>query len=346
MNDSSQNQPAESSPAESSPAAFSREIPSAQPWLAHYSAGMPPSVDVPEQPLTWLLDEASGRHGANVALSYYGTEITYAQLAALANRFARALAQMGVRRGDRVSICLPNVPQFPIAFYGVLKAGAIAVPTNPLYTERELEHQLRDAGAKVAITLEQLYPTLAAVRDRTPVERVILTSPADYLPPALGMLYRLREAVQSRGKPRVDSRVRKADPTLYSFKALLGRASGRQGYEVFELPAPSEPDDLAVLQYTGGTTGLSKGTMLTHRNLLANAMQTWAWSEQSEAEPHTSLCVAPFFHVYGLTVAMNLSIHAGARMVLLPRFTVKDVLKAIARQRPDMFPGVPTMYLA
>jgi acyl-CoA synthetase (AMP-forming)/AMP-acid ligase II/alkylation response protein AidB-like acyl-CoA dehydrogenase len=323
-----------------------QEPPAHRPWFAHYSPSVPHQITVPDAPLTWLLDEAVRLHGDSVALEYYGATLTYAQLDMLATRFARALARLGVERGDRVSICLPNVPQFPIAFYGTLRAGAVAVPTNPLYTERELEHQLADSGAKIAITLDQLYPTLAAVRQRTPVEHVILTDPADYLPRVLGALFRLRESLAARGKASAEPRLPRQGRDIHQFKALLNAPRGHQTGEPADRVAPAAPDDVAVLQYTGGTTGLAKGAMLTHRNLLTNALQTWAWSEQSAAEPHISLCVAPFFHVYGLTVGMNLSIIAGARMVLLPRFTVNDTLKAIARYKPDLFPGVPTMYLA
>jgi long-chain acyl-CoA synthetase len=317
-----------------------------RPWLAHYSPGVPHTVDVPDRPLPWLLDEAARRYGANVAIEYYGMQLTYNQLSLSADRFARALVRLGVQPGDRVSICLPNVPQFPIAFYGVLKAGAIAVPTNPLYTHPELQHQLQDAGVKVAITLDMLYPTLAAVRITTPVEHVILTSPADYLPPSLAVLYRIREARESRGRPRVDARTLRADPSIHHFREVLGQARDRHGFELYRLPQSAATDDVAVLQYTGGTTGVAKGAMLTHHNLLANAMQAWAWNEQPPNARHTTLCVAPFFHVYGLTVAMNMSVLSGSRMVLLPRFTVKDTLKAIEKYKPDLFPGVPTMYLA
>jgi non-ribosomal peptide synthetase component F len=138
-----------------------------RPWLAHYSAGVPQRIDIPERPLTWLLDEAARKVSARAALSYYGTLISYAQFASLADRFARGLVKLGVQRGDRVSLCLPNTPQFPIAFFGALKAGAVVVPTNPLYTQPELEHQLNDAGVKVVVTLDMLYHTLAAVRART-----------------------------------------------------------------------------------------------------------------------------------------------------------------------------------
>jgi long-chain acyl-CoA synthetase len=328
------------------PSAAVGEPPYGRPWLAHYSPGIPYALDIPERPLTWLLDEAVRTRSGSVAIEYYGTEITYAQLAALVNRFARALVRLGVKSGDRVSICLPNVPQFPIAFYGVLKAGAIAVPTNPLYTERELEHQLSDAGARVAITLDSVYPTLAAVRTRTPVEHVILASPADYLPPVLGVLFRLKTAIEARGKPHVNLSSLRGTSGFHQFKDLLAPQHDGHDAERVELPPPAAPDDVAVLQYTGGTTGVAKGAKLTHRGLLANALQTWTWAELSAEEHHIALCVAPFFHVYGLTVGMNAMMVPGATMVLLPRFTLKDVLKAIEKHKPDIFPGVPTMYLA
>jgi long-chain acyl-CoA synthetase len=333
----------EERPPVASDAVASASATGARPWLAHYSPGVAADVTIPEHPLTWLLDEAARRYGAHTAMVYYGTRITYVQFSSLVDRFARALVQLGVGRGDRVSICLPNVPQFPIAFYGTLKAGAVAVPTNPLYTPRELEHQLTDAGVRVAVILDQVYPVLAEVRERTPVEHVIVTSAADYLPPALGLAFRLKQAAESRRKPHA---TRPETGSLLQFRVLVGRAHSRQGFELFTLPEPPAPEDLAVLQYTGGTTGLAKGAMLTHRNLVANALQAWEWNEQAAGSQHTSLCVAPFFHVYGLTVGMNMTVLNGSTMVLLPRFSVKDTLKAIARYRPDLFPGVPTMYLA
>jgi long-chain acyl-CoA synthetase len=316
------------------------------PWLAHYSPGVPARVTIPERTLPDLLDDAARQYPTRDAVIYYGRRISYVQLVALVDRFAQALVKLGVAHGDRVSLHLPNVPQFPIAFFGALKAGAVVVPTNPLYTEPELEHQLNDAGVKVVVTLEQLYPPLAAVRDRTPVEQVILGGVADYFPPALALAYGVQQARERRGKPHLDGRVVRADGAVHPYRELLGRAHDRQGFEVFKVPAAARPDDLAVLQYTGGTTGVAKGAMLTHRNLAANAIQAWAWSEQPAGTAHTTLCVAPFFHSYGLTIGMNLSLLNGYTVVLLPRFTQKDVVAAIEKYRPDLFPGVPTMYLA
>lgn len=317
-----------------------------RPWLDHYGPTVPKTVDIPDQPLTWLLDESARRYGANLAIEYYGTRLTYLQLASLAERFARALVRLGVKRGDRISVCLPNSPQFPIAFFGALKAGAVVVPTNPLYTSPELEHQLNDAGVSVIVLLDQFYPALEPIRERTPVKHVILTNVSDYFPAPLALGFKALEYIKERGKKTVDVKGLLARPGYHSFKELLGTSHGTRGFEVYALPTAAAPDDVALLQYTGGTTGVAKGAVLSHRNLLANTVQCWAWNDLLPGSHHISLCVAPFFHVYGLTVAMNLPIYSGSTMVLLPRFRVKDTLKAIKKYRPDLFPGVPTMYLA
>ncbi len=315
------------------------------PWLAHYPPDVPAQPVIPTQSLPELLEAAGAQYGTRDAMIYYGTRLSYVQLLALADRFARALVKLGVARGDRVSICLPNVPQFPVAFYGALKAGAVVVATNPLYTGPELLHQLNDAGVKVVVTLDQLYPTLAGIRAQTSVEQVILCGVADYFPRALALAYGIRQARESRGK-HFDRRALAADTTIHEYKELIGSGHNRQGYELFKLPDPALPGDLAVLQYTGGTTGLAKGAMLTHRNLAANAQQAYLWSEQPLGAANKTLCIAPFFHSYGLTVCMNASLFFGATLVLQPRFSPKDAVAAIQKYKPELFPGVPTMYLA
>ena len=315
------------------------------PWLAHYAPGVPARPEIPSRSLPELLEAAARQYGTRDAIIYYGTRLSYVQLMALVDRFAQALVRLGVARGDRVSICLPNVPQFPVAFYGALKAGALVVATNPLYTGPELRHQLNDAGVKVVVTLDQLYPTLASVRAETPVQQVILCGVADYFSRPLALAYGIRQARESRGK-HLDRRALAADKTIHQYKDLLGSSHNRQGYQLFKLPDPAQPNDLAVLQYTGGTTGLAKGAMLTHRNLAANAQQAFLWSEQPIGTPNKTLCVAPFFHSYGLTVCMNASLFYGATLVLQPRFSPKDAVAAIQKYRPELFPGVPTMYLA
>ncbi len=317
--------------------------PNTRPWLRHYDLAVPATLTYPDQPLTWLLDEAARKYGSRDALIFYGRRFTYAQLAALANRFASRLMELGVKPGDRVAIALPNIPQFPIAFYGALKAGAVVVPTNPIYTERELQHQLTDSGATTVVVLDLLYQRLQAVRASTAVQRVIVAGVQDYLPLPLALGYRLK---QRRAKQHIPSeREVKAAPNTLLFTEVIGKPDQRW-YHLHALPSAAKADDLAVLQYTGGTTGLSKGAMLTHRNLLSNAMQAWAWNGiQGENPPQEIiLCAAPFFHSYGLTVAMNLGILSGSALVLMPRYNAKDAIKMIKEYRPTLFPGVPTMY--
>src|SRR6266487_1400451 len=165
----------------------------ARPWIRHYDQGVPARLKVPDRPLTWLLDQTVSRYPGHTAFIYYGTKLSYAQFSSLANRFATGLQRLGIKKGDRVAIALPNIPQFPIAFYGALRAGAVVVPTNPRYTEREMQHQLADSGARVVVMLDIFYPGVRAVRADTTLEHIIITSVANYLPPMLQRLYPLTQ---------------------------------------------------------------------------------------------------------------------------------------------------------
>jgi long-chain acyl-CoA synthetase len=316
-----------------------------RPWIKYYQAGVPEQLDIPDHALTWLLEQTVSRSPQHTALIYYGTRISYAQLSTQVDRFAAALVRLGIQKGDRVAIALPNIPQYPIAFYGALKAGAVIVPTNPLYTEREMQHQLADSGARLLLMLDMFYPVVRSIRSKTKLEQVIVTSVTDYLPPLLRLLYPLSQRGAKVPQPVLTPQEVRADSTLHVMSALLS-AEARPKAGPVTLPTPASGDELAVLQYTGGTTGLSKGAMLTHRNLVANALQTRHWTPEAVYGQEIGLCVAPFFHSYGLTVGMNLSIYAGATMVLLPKFSAKEVVKTIARYHPTMFPGIPTMYVA
>ena len=316
-----------------------------RPWVKYYEAGVPAQLDIPDYPLTWLLDQTASRYPGQTALIYYGTKISYATLSTLANRFALALQRLGIQKGDRVAIALPNIPQYPIAFYGALKAGAVVVPTNPLYTEREMQHQLADSGARTVVMLDMYYPVVRATRENTDLEHIIITKASDFLPPILRLLFPLSQRKTKLPEPRLTAQELRDDAMLTNMADLL-KPHAKGDVEVSNLPTLAGGDDLAVLQYTGGTTGLSKGAMLTHRNLLSNAFQTRRWTPKARDGQEISLCVAPFFHSYGLTVGMNLSIYAAATMVLLPKFSAKEVVKTIARYRPTMFPGIPTMYVA
>ena len=316
------------------------------PWVRFYEEGVPAELTIPDASLTWLLDHTVNHYPGQTAIIYYGTKLSYAQLSSLANRFAIGLQKLGVQKGDRVAIALPNIPQYPIAFYGALRAGAVVVPTNPLYTEREMQHQMADSGARILVMMDDFYPTVRNVRANTTLEHIILTSPADYLPPLLHTLYPLSQRGVKHPEPKLSEKELHEDKTLHLMSEMLQSHTHKGGVEVFNLPVQTSGDDLAVLQYTGGTTGLSKGAMLTHRNLLANALQTRSWTPKARDAKEVTLCVAPFFHSYGLTVGMNLSIYAAATMVLLPRFKAHDVVKAIRQYRPTLLPGIPTMYLA
>jgi long-chain acyl-CoA synthetase len=313
------------------------------PWVRHYEQRVPAHITLPNQPLTWLIDWTASGYPDHTAMIYYGTRLTYAQFSHYANHFAIELQRLGVRKGDRVAIALPNIPQFPIAFYGALLAGAVVVPTNPLYTEREMQHQLADSEASVLVMLDTFYPIVRTIRQQSDLQHIILTSPADFLPPVLHALYPLSQRHASNPEPHLTRKELRNDQTLHVMQSMLDFQSN--GSAAFS-PPPVSAEDLAVLQYTGGTTGLSKGAMLTHRNLLANAIQTRSWVPKAHEGEEVMLCVAPFFHAYGLTVCMNFSILAAATMVLLPRFKAKDVVKAIRQYHPTLFPGIPTMYLA
>lgn len=315
------------------------------PWIRHYEQGVPAHIALPDQPLTWLLDRTVSRYPGHTALIYHGTRLSYAQLAQHAHRFALALQSLGVNKGDRVALALPNIPQYPMAFYGALLAGAVVVPTNPLYTEREMQHQLADSGARVLVMLDTFYPLVRAVRQQTALEHIIVTSPADFLPPVLRALYPLSQHRAGSSEQQLTRKELHNDQTLHIMHTLLESHTGVDS-GVFSALEPVQAADLAVLQYTGGTTGLSKGAMLSHRNLLANAMQTRAWIPLAREGEEVVLCVAPFFHAYGLTVGMNFPLLVAASMVLVPRFKAQGVVKAIRHYHPTIFPGIPTMYLA
>ncbi|HWE62658.1 MAG TPA: long-chain fatty acid--CoA ligase [Chloroflexota bacterium] len=306
-----------------------------RPWLAYYDPGVPHSIEYPWVAVPELLAHAAAAHARRPATWFFGATISYRRLADLVDRFAGALYDCGVRQGDRVAIMLPNCPQFVIAFYATLRLGAVAVPTNPLYKTREVALQLADAGAETVIVLDLLYETVKHALPETSVRTTIVTGLQDFMPWWVARLYPLK---LRRGGKRLPAL--QGEP-VRQFRALLDHAP-------WSAPAPATPDSLAVLQYTGGTTGVPKGAMLTHRNLVANAVQAWHWQPAAIKRPGegSNLCVTPFFHVYGLSAGMNTSIFGGVCMLLLPRFVASDVVAVIRKHRPSRFPGVPTMYLA
>src|SRR5260370_6939526 len=192
-----------------------------RPWVRYYEQGVPAQLDIPDHTLTWLLGQTVSKYPSQTAIIYYGTKLSYAQLSSLANRFATGLQRLGIEKGDRVAIALPNIPQYPIAFYGALRAGAVVVPTNPLYTEREMQHQLADSGARVAVVLDRFYPVMRAVRENTALEHIIVTSPTDYLPPLLQRLYPLSQVSFHHQQPPLTAKEFNEDSNLHLMTPIL-----------------------------------------------------------------------------------------------------------------------------
>lgn len=302
-----------------------------RPWHQFYDEAVPRTFKYPEINLYQLLQMAVEENPRGRATIFFGAKLTYAQLARQVETFSNGLAAQGVGKGDRVALLLPNLPGYPIAHFGVLRIGGILVPTNPLYVERELEHQLNDAGAETVVTLDPLYPRLEKVRSRTGVKRVIVMKIADFLPRLLSVLYGIKHKCQVETDES-------EGVFLYSdfMKQKHPRHPG----------AYVSPDDIALLLYTGGTTGVSKGAVLTHRNVVTNAYQVrnWLWSMTDREE--ILLCVLPFFHSYGMTTGLHLAVLSQSAMLLLPRFELADVAKQIKKGKPTMLCAVPSMYNA
>ncbi len=305
-----------------------------RPWLKFYEPGVPASIPYPDIPLHQNLTDAARDYPQSPATIFFDAVLTFQDLDALADRFAAGLQQAGVKKGDRVAIYLPNCPQFIIAYYGTLRAGGIVVPCNPLYVARELEHQLNDSGSETIVVLSKLYPVVKAVRERTPLKRVIVTSIKEYFPPILRFLFTLLKE-KKEGHAVDISR----DPDTIWFKDFLRAAPAKPH------PVPVTPQDTACLLYTGGTTGVPKAAELSHRNLVANALQCAAWCSGRRGQERF-LAALPLFHSYGMTTCMNAGIYMASPIILLPQFKLKDVLEAINKHQPTIFPGVPTMYVA
>jgi long-chain acyl-CoA synthetase len=309
---------------------------STRPWTASYPSGVPADYDFPSFALTRLLDDSAGTFPDHTALAFLGAKTTYRELKDQVDRFAGALAALGVKKGDRVALILPNCPQNVIAFYAALRIGAIVVEHNPLYTEGELRHQLADCGATVVVALDRVAATVEKVRKDTAVQHVITTSIVDYLPQVDRLKLRLPLAKARKQRAQLSAPV---PAGTKDFRALLRSAAPAKQVDV-------DPDDLALLQYTGGTTGLSKGARLSHKNLVSNAYMNRLWDSEAQPGKEVTLAVLPLFHAYGLTVAMNNTLLLGGTLVLLPRFDLDLVFKAIDEWKPTLFPGVPPIYKA
>jgi long-chain acyl-CoA synthetase len=290
-----------------------------KPWHKHYPAGVPKSISYPLIPLHMLLEETAEKYSQKVALSYCEKEITYSLLDSLSNQFANVLLKLGVEKGDRVAVFLPNIPQFIITYFGALKAGAVVTAISPLHREREVEHQLSDSGAKTIITLDSLHHVLEKARIRIRLNSVIIT-----------------------GLDEFDSKItlNTEIPNTLSFGKLINEAPKQPPSLQFD-----SRRDLAALQYTGGTTGIARGAMLTHKNLVSNALAFAAWIKGTNVN-EIFLTVLPLSHIYGMTTSMNAPISIGAKIVLMPKFEPAKALETIQKEKVTVFCGVPTMYSA
>lgn len=294
--------------------------------------GVPFTLEYPEIPIYAFLDESAEKHPDAVATIFQDKRITYRELKEAVDRFATALQKLGVARRDKVALFLPNIPQFVISYYGALKAGAIVVPISPLYKEREVSHQIHDSGAKTLVVLDVLYPAVENVMGELGLERTIVTGIKDYMPTVKGFLGSLLGKVPSY-------KVAMGDKMHLFLDLIKGYPPSPEAVEV------DPKEDLALLQYTGGTTGIPKGAMLTHYNLVSNALMCNAWLKAQERE-ETQINVIPLYHIYGMTVTMNNAIASAGSMVLFPRFDAKEVLTAIQKYKATIFGGVPTLYTA
>ncbi|MEC4669721.1 MAG: AMP-binding protein, partial [Nitrospirota bacterium] len=305
-----------------------------RPWLQSYDPGVPHTLSYPEITLPDLLSHSARQYPGNPAIRFYGRTLRYRELDALVNQFANALITLRIGKGSVVGIMLPNLPQTVIAYYGSLRAGALVTPINPLYVEPEIEQQVADSGCEILLALDQFYPRIKPLIDRRRLKRVILSGPEDYLPWLKRLLYPIKERHRGRRSTAIGE-----GPAVQRMRLLMDCSP----------TAPSVPlsqEDVALLQYTGGTTGTPKGVVLTHRNLVANMWQCRQWMPGLRESAEVFLGVLPFFHVFGMSICQNLAVSLAGCLVLLPKFQVSEVLEMITREQVTVFPGIPAMYAA
>ena len=307
-----------------------------KPWLPHYDDGVPASLaPYPTKPLHAFLEESAAKYPDRPCTIFKGRVITYREMNDLSDRMAAALAAQGVKPGDRVGIFIPNTPQFVIVFYGILKAGGVVVATNPLYSPREITHQLKDSGIERMVVMSNFYQRIKEAQPGTQLKSLIVTKIKEQLPPVLGLLFGLlREKKEGHY-------VELAAGDLW-MQDLLARhtAAERPKLDV-------QPDDVALLQYSGGTTGLSKGAVVTHACLTANTLQIRSWLPGMREGQEVTLMAIPLFHAYGMVAGMAFAVSCGAALVMVPNpRDLHDLLENINKYRPTLFPGVPTLYNA
>lgn len=304
-----------------------------KPWLKHYGEGTPEHLDYEELILPQFLERSAKNFPDNAALKFKKYKITYSELDEMVNRFAAALHGFGIRKGDPVAILLPNLVPCVVAYYAAMKIGAITVMNNPLYTNAELKHQFNDSGAKILITLDLLVERMVDLRSETSIQQIIYTSIGDYLRLPMKLGFRLvgkRKGLTTDVAPAEN---------LYKWKEVL--AANEPNVPEIDITF----DDVAMYQYTGGTTAVSKGVILTHGNLSRQVQQVTQWFPVFEDGTEDMLGALPFFHVFGLSTSMNFSIYKGWSNILVPKPQAQDLLDTISTCKPSFAPLVPTMYI-
>ena len=305
-----------------------------RPWLAHYDRGVPQTIEYPKAPLFHFLEEAAKKYPDRACTIFKGAVISYKEMNALTDHMAAALVELGVKKGDRVGIFMPNVPQFVIAYFGILKAGGVVVAVNPTYPPDEVLTPVNDANIEIMFTLTRFYKTLSIVREKSKLKKIIVSNIKEALPPVTRVLFTLLK--EKKGGDHLEA----LDARDVWMKDLLKKHenSARPNVEV-------SADDIALFQYSGGTTGIPKGAVALHRNVVANTLQIKAWMPNLDEGKEIVLMGIPLFHVYGMVAGMNFAMTNGASMVMIPNARdLKDVLENISKYKTTIFPGVPLLY--
>src|SRR5262245_12997857 len=306
-----------------------------KPWLAHYDKGVPTTVEIPNVPLFHFLDESARKYPDRACTIFKGAVITFKEMNAISDRVAAALVDMGVKKGDRVGIFMPNTPQFVMAYFGIIKAGGVVVATNPLYTPHEIEHQANDAGIEVMFVMTNFYNTIKKAQPNTKIKKVIVTNLKETLPPVMRILFTLLR--EKKGGFHVDKNLPQGDVWMQDLLAKYASAS-RPKVDV-------SPEDTALFQYSGGTTGVSKAAVALHRNVVGNTLQLRGWFVNMVEGQELFLMGIPLFHVYGMVAGMSLAMATSSTMVMVPNVRdLKDVMENISKFRCTIFPGVPALY--
>jgi long-chain acyl-CoA synthetase len=305
------------------------------PWYKKYDKGVPHTIEYPAVPLFYFLEENARKFPDKPCTIFKGAIVTFREMNEITDRVAGALAKMGIKKGDRVGLFMPNTPQFVMSYFGILKAGGVVVATNPLYTPPEIEHQVNDAGIEVMFVMSNFYKIIKTAQPKTKIKTLIVSNIKETLPPALRVLFTLVK--EKKGGFRVS-----LEPGDIWFQDLLAK------YKPEDRPAIKVgPDDTAIFQYSGGTTGISKGAIALHRNLIANGLQMQSWMTNLDPGNEIVLMAIPLFHVYGMVAGMLFAMLTGSSMVMVPNpRDLHDVLGNIQKYHPTIFPGVPTLYNA